>query len=103
MVNASPSISGRYPNLGPEVIVANDIVLIDAVDGDVFKNVKDGSKIRLHEGEIFNGEKSLVKGEEQDRGRDLRSDDRGQDRPGRSPGSVSRVTPSSSSAPKVLC
>src|SRR3546814_654408 len=65
VVNASPSISGRYPNLGPEVIVANDIVLIDAVDGDVFKNVKDGSKIRLHEGEIFNGEKSLVKGEEQ--------------------------------------
>ncbi|MER2244297.1 MAG: thiamine pyrophosphokinase, partial [Rhodococcus sp. (in: high G+C Gram-positive bacteria)] len=37
VVNASPSISGRYPNLGPEVIVANDIVLIDAVDGDVFK------------------------------------------------------------------
>ncbi|MDN5547244.1 MAG: putative cytokinetic ring protein SteA, partial [Rhodococcus sp. (in: high G+C Gram-positive bacteria)] len=65
VVNASPSISGRYPNLGPEVIVANDIVLIDAVDGDVFKNIKDGSKIRLHEGEIFNGEKSLVKGEEQ--------------------------------------
>lgn len=65
VVNASPSISGRYPNLGPEVIVANDVVLIDAVDGDVFKNIKDGSKIRLHEGEIFNGEKSLVKGEEQ--------------------------------------
>ena len=25
VVNASPSISGRYPNLGPEVIVANGI------------------------------------------------------------------------------
>lgn len=26
VVNASASISGRYPNLGPEVLVANDIV-----------------------------------------------------------------------------
>ncbi|WP_424806987.1 putative cytokinetic ring protein SteA [Rhodococcus sp. 27YEA15] len=64
VVNASPSISGRYPNLGPEVIVANGIVLVDA-PADVFKNIKDGSKIRLFEGEVFNGEKSLVKGEEQ--------------------------------------
>ena len=29
VVNASPSISGRYPNLGPEVLVANNIALID--------------------------------------------------------------------------
>ena len=29
VVNASPSISGRYPNLGPEVVVANGITLID--------------------------------------------------------------------------
>src|SRR5690606_40389699 len=27
VVNASPSISGRYPNLGPEVLVANGIAL----------------------------------------------------------------------------
>ena len=25
VVNASPSISGRYPNLGPEVLVANGV------------------------------------------------------------------------------
>ena len=29
VVNASPSISGRYPNLGPEVLVANGVTLID--------------------------------------------------------------------------
>nr|MCH9731869.1 thiamine pyrophosphokinase [Actinomycetes bacterium] len=29
VVNASSSISGRYPNLGPEVLVANGIVLVD--------------------------------------------------------------------------
>ena len=25
VVNASPSISGRYPNLGPEILVASDV------------------------------------------------------------------------------
>ena len=29
VVNASSSISGRYPNLGPEVLVANGITLVD--------------------------------------------------------------------------
>ena len=34
VVNASASISGRYPNLGPEVLVANGIVLIDEAGPD---------------------------------------------------------------------
>ena len=29
VVNASPSVSGRYPNLGPEVLVNNGVTLID--------------------------------------------------------------------------
>lgn len=37
VVNASPSISGRYPNLGPEVLVANGITLIDSIGPEVFK------------------------------------------------------------------
>src|SRR5215207_3146769 len=31
VVNASPSISGRYPNLGPEVLVGNGVLLIDGI------------------------------------------------------------------------
>lgn len=65
VVNASASISGRYPNLGPEVIVANGIVLIDSVGSDVFKKVKDGTKVRLHDGGIYAGERLLAKGEHQ--------------------------------------
>ena len=44
VVNASPSISGRYPNLGPEVLVANGVVLIDEAGPEVFKKVKDGAQ-----------------------------------------------------------
>ena len=29
VINASPSVSGRYPNLGPEVLLANGVTLID--------------------------------------------------------------------------
>lgn len=53
VINASPSISGRYPNLGPEVLVANGIVLLDAVSADVFGRIKDGSKVRIDDGVVY--------------------------------------------------
>jgi uncharacterized membrane-anchored protein len=64
VVNASPSISGRYPNLGPEVLVANGIALIDETGPEVFKKVKDGSKIRLHNGGVYSGDRRLALGAE---------------------------------------
>ncbi|GAA2344871.1 putative cytokinetic ring protein SteA [Saccharopolyspora halophila] len=66
VVNAAPSISGRYPNLGPEVLIAAGITLIDGVGPEVLHQVKDGGKIRLHEGGIFVGDKEIARGVEQD-------------------------------------
>lgn len=62
VVNVSPSISGRYPNLGPEVLVANGIILIDSIGPEVFKKVKDGSTVRVHNGGIYNGDRRLIAG-----------------------------------------
>lgn len=64
VVNASPSISGRYPNLGPEVLVANNIVLIDNAGPEIFKKIKDGSKVRLNEGGVYHGDRRLAHGVE---------------------------------------
>jgi uncharacterized membrane-anchored protein len=64
VVNASPSVSGRYPNLGPEVLLANGVALIDETGPEVFKKVKDGAKVRLHNGGIYAGDRRLVKGTE---------------------------------------
>ena len=64
VVNASPSISGRYPNLGPEVLVANNIALLDSAGPEVFKKIKDGAKIRLHNGGVYAGDRRLVHGVE---------------------------------------
>lgn len=64
VVNASPSVSGRYPNLGPEVLVNNGVTLIDETGPEVFKKVKDGAKIRLYEGGVYSGDRRLVRGTE---------------------------------------
>ncbi|QIS11316.1 putative cytokinetic ring protein SteA [Nocardia arthritidis] len=53
VVNTSPSISGRYPNLGPEVLVANGILLLDTVTSDAFGRIKDGVKVRIDEGVVY--------------------------------------------------
>ncbi|MQA16314.1 MAG: thiamine pyrophosphokinase [Pseudonocardiaceae bacterium] len=66
VVNAAPSISGRFPNLGPEILVGAGIVLVDGVGPDVLRGViKDGAKLRLHEGAVYAGDKELARGTEQ--------------------------------------
>ncbi|HLR98777.1 thiamine pyrophosphokinase [Mycolicibacillus parakoreensis] len=64
VVNAAPSISGRYPNQGPEVLVANGVALFDEAGPEVFKKIKDGAKIRLYEGGIYTGDRRLIQGTE---------------------------------------
>lgn len=66
VVNASPSISGRFPNLGPEVLVAAGIPLIDSVGDAVLHAVRDGSKLRLLDGVLYLGEMQVGEGVEQD-------------------------------------
>ncbi|MGY2066253.1 putative cytokinetic ring protein SteA [Blastococcus sp. SYSU DS0619] len=47
VVNAAPSISGRYPNLGPEILINAGIPLLDDVGKDVFAKLKEGATVRL--------------------------------------------------------
>ncbi|MDT7712347.1 MAG: hypothetical protein QOG46_1036 [Pseudonocardiales bacterium] len=65
VVNAAPSISGRFPNLGPEILVSAGIVLVDGVGPDALR-IKDGSRLRLHDGAIYVGETEVARGVEQD-------------------------------------
>jgi uncharacterized membrane-anchored protein len=65
VINAAPSISGRFPNLGPEILVSAGIVLIDSVGPDALR-IKEGSRLRLHEGGIFIGGTEVARGVQQD-------------------------------------
>ncbi|GAB2467577.1 putative cytokinetic ring protein SteA [Jatrophihabitans fulvus] len=62
IVNAAPSISGRYPNLGPELIVAAGVPLLDNVGGEVFAAVKEGTKIRIDGDTVYLGDISVAEG-----------------------------------------
>lgn len=47
VVNAAPSISGRYPNLGPRHLVDSGVVLLDDAGPRVMTAVQDGAVVRL--------------------------------------------------------
>ncbi|HSF98547.1 MAG TPA: putative cytokinetic ring protein SteA [Ornithinibacter sp.] len=51
VVNASSSISGKYPNLGPEILVAAGIPLIDHAGPEAME-IKDGVTLTIEGGDI---------------------------------------------------
>jgi len=64
VVNASAFISGRYPNLGPELLAKSGVVLVDNVGPDVFAKVADGRIVRLHEGRLYVDDEVVASGRE---------------------------------------
>jgi uncharacterized membrane-anchored protein len=68
VVNASPSISGRYPNLGPQVLLEAGIPLLDDVGPEVFNAVSEGMWVRLHGDTLYAGGAVVAKGHVQTAG-----------------------------------
>ncbi len=66
VVNAQPSISGRYPNLGPDLLVAAGVVLLDNVGSDVFAAVKEGMRVRVEGDTLYAGDQAVAKGTRHD-------------------------------------
>jgi uncharacterized membrane-anchored protein len=66
VVNAACSISGRYPNLGPQIIHQAGIPLVDDVGPDVLTAVQEGNVVRVHEGAVWLGDRVVAKGAELD-------------------------------------
>ena len=62
VVNASASITGRYPNLGPEVLVSSGILLVDGMGDKIFSRLKDGAKVRIDEGVLYAGDDMVATG-----------------------------------------
>jgi uncharacterized membrane-anchored protein len=62
VINAAPSISGRYPNLGPEILVSAGIPLIDGIGPEVFSTVREGAKVRVDGDTVYVGEESIGTG-----------------------------------------
>ena len=65
VVNASPSISGRYPNQGPLVLARAGVTLIDDVGPDLLDVLADGDVVRLEGDEVWKGEERVAVGRRQ--------------------------------------
>jgi len=62
VVNASLSISGRYPNPGPLTLVKSGVMLIDNVGKKVMDSIKEGQEIFIDCGNIYVGNKLVAEG-----------------------------------------
>ncbi|KAB1905393.1 hypothetical protein F8279_17955 [Micromonospora sp. AMSO1212t] len=66
VLNAKPSVSGRYPNLGPEVLISAGIPLLDDLGESVFEQVREGDRIRIEGNTVFVGDEPVAHGSLQD-------------------------------------
>ena len=62
VVNAVPFISGRYPNLGPELLARSGVLMLDDVGPEVFATVADGGRGRLAGAALWLGEQQVATG-----------------------------------------
>ncbi len=63
VVNAAPSISGRYPNLGPEILIGAGIPLLDHVGTDVMHDLHDGQLVRLDGDDLWLDDEVVASGQ----------------------------------------
>ena len=62
VVNAARSTSGRYPNLGPDILLDAGVPLVDDVGPDVMAALKDGDRAHLDAGTLLLGDVVVATG-----------------------------------------
>ena len=53
VINAAPMISGRYANLGPEVLAEAGVLVVDTVGSGGLDKIHDDQQIRIHDGVVY--------------------------------------------------
>jgi uncharacterized membrane-anchored protein len=66
VLNAKPSVSGRYPNLGPEVLIKAGLPLVDDLGEELFDRLREGEVVRVDADTVFLGDEAIAKGCRQD-------------------------------------
>ena len=63
VVNVAKSVTGRYPNLGPRILLESSIPLLDDVGREILTRIAEGDQVRL-DGEILYGKggQAIAKG-----------------------------------------
>jgi uncharacterized membrane-anchored protein len=63
VVNARRSVSDRYPNLGPLVLVSAGITVLDAVGAEVFDRVREGDRVTVDGNRLVCNGETVAEGE----------------------------------------
>lgn len=66
VVNAAPTVSGRYPTLGATVLVDAGVPLLDDVGSDAMALLREGEKVALVGDRVLRGDTAVVSGRRQD-------------------------------------
>ena len=66
VLNAKPSVSGRYPNLGPEVLIQAGVPLVDDLGEGLFQQLREGDTVRIEGDTVFRGPEPIAIGVRQD-------------------------------------
>lgn len=62
VLNAQVSTSGRYPNLGPGILLENGVPLIDDL-GSGIMDIEEGGELSIHpDGSVYQGQQLLAQG-----------------------------------------
>ena len=60
VINAVPSVSGRYPNLGPGILMDAGIPLIDDAGDQIFATVHEGELVTVDGGRVLSNHGTVV-------------------------------------------
>jgi len=63
VVNAEPSMSGRFPNTGPGLLLKAGVCILDSVGPQVMKKVAEGDIVRIEGDALLRGDEVIAKGE----------------------------------------
>jgi uncharacterized membrane-anchored protein len=66
VLNAKPSVSGRYPNLGPEVLIQAGIPLVDDLGEQLFDRLREGDSVRVEGDSVLLDGEPVAQGRRQD-------------------------------------
>jgi len=66
VVNVAPSVSPRYSNQGPAILVAAGVHLVDMPGAPLFEVVEDGQPITVRQGELIRDGEVVWRGQVQD-------------------------------------
>ncbi len=62
VLNAADSITGRYPNLGPKLLLERKIKIIDQLGTDIFVKARDGQLLRIVGNSIYINDNCIASG-----------------------------------------